>query len=39
VKNDLSRTIVEAVVDDVELSFADGRTVFRCTKRSRTPTS
>ncbi len=38
VENDLSRTIVEAVVDDVELSVADGRTVFRCTKRSRTPT-
>ena len=31
--NPLSRTIVEAVVDELELSAADGSASFRCVKR------
>jgi serine/threonine-protein kinase RsbW len=37
VENELSRMIVEAVVDDLELSSDDGTSAFRCTKRSNTP--
>ncbi len=34
VDNELSRTIVEAVVDDVALAVEDGLARFRCTKRA-----
>jgi serine/threonine-protein kinase RsbW len=37
VESALSRMIVEAVVDDLELSSENGTSRFRCTKRSRTP--
>ena len=37
VENEFSRTIVEAVVDDLELSSDDGTSAFRCMKRASTP--
>lgn len=37
VENEFSRTIVEAVVDDLELSSEDGSSAFRCMKRASTP--
>ena len=37
VENEFSRTIVEAVVDDLELSSDDGSSAFRCMKRASTP--
>ena len=37
VENEFSRMIVEAVVDDLELSSDDGTSAFRCMKRASTP--
>lgn len=37
IENEFSRTIIEAVVDDLELRSDNGTSAFRCTKRASTP--
>jgi len=37
--NELSRTIIEAVVDELEVAAADGTSSFRCVKHANLPAS